>query len=154
MLPGPQYGHMPPREANILPWEEFALDLIGPWMVKLAVESNNFYALTCIDTVTNFSDAVRLHDKTKQLVTLECNLKIFGYLDIPGQLVVYTIVVQSLWVLIFNASCSILESRMSPSAFATHNQTRFAKDYINQLTMPFAYSLLKEYPSTLTTLPN
>jgi hypothetical protein len=29
-LPGPQYGHMPPPEANILPWEEDALDLIGP----------------------------------------------------------------------------------------------------------------------------
>jgi hypothetical protein len=29
-LPGPQYGHLPPREAALLPWEEVALDLIGP----------------------------------------------------------------------------------------------------------------------------
>ena len=92
---------------------------------------------------------------TKQLVTLGCNLKIlFGYQDIPGQLVVYKVMVQSSWVLIFNTSYNALESRMSPSAFATHNQTQFAKDYINQWAMLFTYSLVKEYPSTLTTLPN
>jgi hypothetical protein len=28
-LPGPQYGHLPPREAALLPREEVALDLIG-----------------------------------------------------------------------------------------------------------------------------
>jgi hypothetical protein len=35
---------MPPREANILPWEAVALDLFGPWTVKVAVEAYEFYA--------------------------------------------------------------------------------------------------------------
>jgi hypothetical protein len=29
-LPGPQYVHLPPCKAALLPWEEVALDLIGP----------------------------------------------------------------------------------------------------------------------------
>ncbi len=70
-LPGPQYGHMTPREANILHWEEVALDLIGPWTVKVADESYGFYALTCIDTVTNFPDAIRLRDKTASHVGMQ-----------------------------------------------------------------------------------
>jgi transposase InsO family protein len=70
-LPGPQYGHMPPREANILPWEEVALDLIGPWTVKVADESYEFYALTCIDTVTNFPNDIRLCDKTASHVGMQ-----------------------------------------------------------------------------------
>jgi hypothetical protein len=70
-LPGPQYGHMPPQEANILPWEEIALDLIGPWTVKLAVESYELYALTCIDTVAYFPDTVRLCDKTASHVGMQ-----------------------------------------------------------------------------------
>ena len=70
-LPGPQYGHMPPRQANILPWEEVALDLIGPWTVKLAVKAYEFYALTCIATVTNFRDAIRLRDNTATHVVMQ-----------------------------------------------------------------------------------
>jgi hypothetical protein len=70
-LPGPQYGHMPPQEANILFWEEVALDLIGPWTVKVADESYESYALTCIDTVTNFPDAIRIRDKTASHVGIQ-----------------------------------------------------------------------------------
>jgi transposase InsO family protein len=70
-LPGPQYGHLPPREAALLPWEEVALDLIGPWTVQLPNESYDFYALTCIDTVTNFPDAIRLRDKTASHVGMQ-----------------------------------------------------------------------------------
>jgi hypothetical protein len=29
-LPGPQYAHLPPREAALVPWVEVALNLIGP----------------------------------------------------------------------------------------------------------------------------
>jgi hypothetical protein len=35
-IPGPQYGHLPPQKAALLPWEDVALDLIGPWTVKAA----------------------------------------------------------------------------------------------------------------------
>jgi hypothetical protein len=70
-LPGPQYGHLPPREAALLPWEEVALDLIGPWTVQLPNESYDFYALTCIDTVTNFPDAICLRDKTASHIGMQ-----------------------------------------------------------------------------------
>jgi hypothetical protein len=38
-LPGLQYAHLPPQEAALVPWEEVALDLIGPWKVKVNNES-------------------------------------------------------------------------------------------------------------------
>jgi transposase InsO family protein len=70
-LPGPEYVYMPLREANILPREEVALDLISPWTLKVAAEAYKFYALTCIDTVTNFLDAIRLHDKTASHIGMQ-----------------------------------------------------------------------------------
>ena len=70
-LPGPQHGHLPPRIASLAPWEEVALDLIGPWKVSVDNESYEFYALTIIDTVTNFPDAIRLRNKTASHVGLQ-----------------------------------------------------------------------------------
>jgi hypothetical protein len=34
-LEGPGYGLLPKQEVRIAPWEEFAIDLIGPWKVKV-----------------------------------------------------------------------------------------------------------------------
>jgi hypothetical protein len=70
-LPGPQYAHLPPWEAALLPWEEVALDLIGPWTVSAAHESYDFYALTCINPVTNFPDVIRLSNKTASHVGMQ-----------------------------------------------------------------------------------
>jgi hypothetical protein len=44
--------------AVLIPWEEVVLDLIGPWKVKKTIESFDFYALTKIDPVSNFPDAI------------------------------------------------------------------------------------------------
>jgi transposase InsO family protein len=51
--------------------EDVALDLIGPWTVKADQESYDFYPLTCIDRVTNFSDAIRLCNKTASHVGMQ-----------------------------------------------------------------------------------
>jgi hypothetical protein len=59
-LTGPQYAHLPPCKTALLPWKEVALDLIGPWTVKKGQEVYDFYSLTCIDPVTNFTDAIGL----------------------------------------------------------------------------------------------
>jgi len=48
-----QYGKLPPREAEIAPWQEVAVDLIGPWKVKCAGQELTFNMLACINTVTN-----------------------------------------------------------------------------------------------------
>jgi hypothetical protein len=57
-LPGPQYGHLSPQEATLLPWGKVVWDLFGPWTVNSAQESYEFYNLTCIDPVTNFPDTI------------------------------------------------------------------------------------------------
>eukprot|EP00978_Attheya_sp_CCMP212_P027179 scaffold90819_cov35-Attheya_sp.AAC.1 len=54
------------------PWREVAVDLIGPWKVKLGNVPNEdgqesyveFNALTCIDPVTNLVELIRINNKT------------------------------------------------------------------------------------------
>ncbi|GAX12003.1 hypothetical protein FisN_8Lu111 [Fistulifera solaris] len=61
---GPGYGHLPPRHAALLPWYEVAVDLIGPWKVKIGQQEVEVNALTCIDPVTNLVEIVRIENKT------------------------------------------------------------------------------------------
>ena len=58
------HGHTAPREAGIHPWREVAVDLIGPWTIRLGGQETTFQALTIIDTVTNLTELVRLNNKT------------------------------------------------------------------------------------------
>lgn len=51
--PGRGYGHLPPCEALFQPLTEAAIDMIGPWKVRVNNELLIFKALTMIDTVTN-----------------------------------------------------------------------------------------------------
>ena len=59
-LPSPGYGHLPPRNALSTPWLEVAVDLIGPWSIKVNSQELVFHALTCIDTVTNLAEVIRI----------------------------------------------------------------------------------------------
>jgi len=59
-----QYGHLPERQASLVPWEAVAIDLIGPWKLTVAGQEITFNALTCIDPVTNLVELVRIEDKT------------------------------------------------------------------------------------------
>jgi hypothetical protein len=45
-LEGRGYGLLPKREVRIAPWEEDAIDLIGPWKVKVNGQQVEFNALT------------------------------------------------------------------------------------------------------------
>jgi len=68
---GPAYGELPPREAPIAPWNEVAVDLIGPW--KIPMPNGNelrFSALTCIDPVTNLTELKRINNKTSEHITM------------------------------------------------------------------------------------
>ena len=48
------YGELPARTAPLAPWSELAVDLIGPWRIKIPNDTVLiFNALTCIDMVTN-----------------------------------------------------------------------------------------------------
>lgn len=61
---GPGYGHLPPRHAALVPWDEVAVDLIGPWKIKIGNQDVDVNALTCIDPVTNLVEIVRIENKT------------------------------------------------------------------------------------------
>ena len=65
-LSGPGYGKLPPRHATLVPWNEVAVDLIGPWKVKIQEEEVEFNALTCIDPVTNLVEIIRVNNRTSQ----------------------------------------------------------------------------------------
>jgi len=58
-----QYGHLAPRQAPSSPWNEVHIDTIGPWSFKGAAgttpKTYKFYALTCIDPVTNLVELKR-----------------------------------------------------------------------------------------------
>ena len=58
------YGLLPEREVRIAPWEEVAIDLIGPWEVKVNGRKVEFNALTCIDTASNLVELIRIDNKT------------------------------------------------------------------------------------------
>jgi len=62
-LPGKSYGHLAPRQAQLVPWQEIAVDLIGPWEMEMNDYTLSFRALTIIDTVTNFCEIVRITNK-------------------------------------------------------------------------------------------
>jgi transposase InsO family protein len=68
--PGPGQGHLPPREDVGLPWEEVAVDLVGPWKIEVPDGILEFFALTIIDTTTTLSEIVRIENKTSQHVAM------------------------------------------------------------------------------------
>jgi hypothetical protein len=51
---------------QIAPWEEVAIDLIGPWTVKVNNQKVDFNALTCIDTASNLVKLIRIDNKTSR----------------------------------------------------------------------------------------
>ena len=65
------YGHMAPREASTHPWRDVAVDLIGPWHLKIANHELDFMALTMIDMVTNLVELVRIENKTSHHVAMK-----------------------------------------------------------------------------------
>ncbi len=48
----------------IAPWKDVAIDLIGPWKVKVNGQQVEFNALTCIDMASNLVELIRVENKT------------------------------------------------------------------------------------------
>ena len=46
---------------QLAPWEEVAINLIGPWMVKVNNQKVEFNALTCINTDSNLVELIHLN---------------------------------------------------------------------------------------------
>ena len=67
-LDGRGYGFLPEREVRSIPFEECAVDLIGPWTVQVRGRPYEFLALTAIDTVTNLVELIRIDNKESNTV--------------------------------------------------------------------------------------
>ncbi len=52
-LAGCGYGLLPEQEVQIAPWEEVAINLIGPWKVKVNGQLDEFDAIIWIDMASN-----------------------------------------------------------------------------------------------------
>jgi len=65
---GRSHGHLPEREAILIPFEEVHIDLIGPWRVEANEVQYEIMALTCIEPVTNLVEIIRLENKTSRHV--------------------------------------------------------------------------------------
>ncbi len=63
-LEGRGYGLLPKQEVRIAPWEEVAINLIGPWKVKVNGRQVEFNALTCIDMTSNLVKLICIDNKT------------------------------------------------------------------------------------------
>jgi transposase InsO family protein len=59
------------RIAPLVPWEEVAVDLIGPWTLSLGEQKIPFSALTMIDMVTNLVEVARIENKTAKHVAMK-----------------------------------------------------------------------------------
>ena len=59
-----QYGHLPERFVELVPWYSVAVDLIGPWKINVNGIEIEFNALTCIDPVSNLTELARIERKT------------------------------------------------------------------------------------------
>jgi hypothetical protein len=63
-LPGAGYDLLPPGEATLIPWYEVAVHLIGLWTILVHGAEIEFFALTCIETISNIVEVVQIENKS------------------------------------------------------------------------------------------
>jgi hypothetical protein len=63
-----KYGHLPPKEAEELPWSRVNVDLIGPYVVRTPTCTHTLRALTMIDPVTGWFEVISIPDKNAHTV--------------------------------------------------------------------------------------
>jgi len=62
---GQGYGHVPPRNDTATPWEDVAVDTIGPWTVPIQGGPRlQIKALTIVDVATTLSECTRVENMT------------------------------------------------------------------------------------------
>jgi hypothetical protein len=67
-LDGKGYGFLPECKVRSIPFDECAMDLIGPWTIQVCGNPYKFEALSVIGTVTNLVKLIRIDDKRSQTV--------------------------------------------------------------------------------------
>jgi hypothetical protein len=70
-----KYGHLPPKEAEDLPWSRVNVDLIGPYVVRTPHATHTLHALTMINPVTGWFEVTDIADKNASTVMEALNSK-------------------------------------------------------------------------------
>jgi len=70
-LPGKGYGELPLREAQLAPWQEITVNLIGPWKINVNEMDLTLNMLLIIDTVTNLAELIRISSNSTAHVSLQ-----------------------------------------------------------------------------------
>ena len=63
-----KYGHLPPKTVTSTPWQRVDVDLVGPWTVKTPSGPRYLRALTMIDPITGWFEAVPIDNATAHTV--------------------------------------------------------------------------------------
>ena len=59
-----KYGHLPPKNAEAIPWQILCVDLVGPYTVTLTKEKVvTLHAMTFIDPDTGWFEICAIPDK-------------------------------------------------------------------------------------------
>jgi hypothetical protein len=67
-LDGKGYGFLPECEVRLIPFEECATDLIGPWTIQVQENPYEIEVLSVIGTVTNLVKLIRINDKRSKTI--------------------------------------------------------------------------------------
>jgi Integrase zinc binding domain len=124
--PGRPYGFLAAREAGLLPWNEVAVDSIGPWTLKVGNQRVEFKALTMIDTVSNSVELVRFDNGTA------AHAGLLGYLDTRDQQLSFMIQAPNSSVATFSTCFKGMELVPGRRRSRTHKQMPFAKECTRQ----------------------
>ena len=73
--PGPGHGELPAKTVTALPWDEVAVNLIGPWTFAVGPNACKFHALTCIDPLTVFCEVIRINGAKSLHVTAKFDME-------------------------------------------------------------------------------
>ena len=63
------YGHLPPKEAKVIPWDKLCIDLIGPYKIRRKGQKTLVcHACTFIDPATGWFEIAQISDKRADTV--------------------------------------------------------------------------------------
>ena len=63
------YGHLPPKNVSqVQPWDEVPVDMIGPWKIIVNNFEYQFRAVTCIDSIINLPEVIRVDNAKSKTV--------------------------------------------------------------------------------------
>ncbi len=84
---GPGQGLLPNWDIAGAPLEEVAVDLIGPWPASTPHGPVEFFALTCIDTITNLVKIAQIFENSSDHVATHFERTWLSQLPKPMQVI-------------------------------------------------------------------